>query len=59
MLDLHAVHAAGADGQWSVAFRYRDPRYAGRGRLLRLQSGQRPSFVHQDLILSAFAPNVP
>lgn len=52
MLDPHAVRATESNGEWAVVFRYRDPELAGRGRMLRLRPGQRPSFVHQDLLLS-------
>jgi hypothetical protein len=51
MLEPRAVSAAGDDAQWSVVFRYRDPRFAGRGRLLRMVRGRRPAFVHRDLVL--------
>jgi hypothetical protein len=51
MLDPRAVRATGANGEWNVVFRYRDPELAGRGRMLRLRPGARPSFVHQDLVL--------
>lgn len=51
MLGPHAVRASGANGDFSVVFAYREARYAGRGRMLRMREGQRPSFVHQDLLL--------
>jgi hypothetical protein len=56
-LDPHAVYAAGADGEWSVIFRYRDPQYAERGRMLVLRPAQTPAFVHQDVVLSAIVPD--
>ncbi len=52
-LDPHAVSASGQGEEWMVFFRYVDPRYEDRGRALRLQAGRPPSFVHQDVILSA------
>jgi hypothetical protein len=51
-LEPHAVRASGANGDWGVIFAYREARYAGRGRMLRIRAGQTPSFVHQDLLLS-------
>ncbi|MFO0710795.1 MAG: hypothetical protein U0353_13195 [Sandaracinus sp.] len=51
-LVLPAVAATrGADG-WQVTFAYRDPQYAGRGRLLILPDQGTPHFVHQDLLLT-------
>lgn len=55
-LDPHAFHAIPEGDGWSVIFRYARPGAEGRGRMLRLRPGQPPSFVHQDLLLSAFAP---
>jgi hypothetical protein len=58
-LDPHAVHSLESGGVVSVVFRYVDPQYAGRGRMLRLTPGQTPSFVHQDVMLSAFRGQEP
>lgn len=58
-LDPHAVHSIESNGVVSVTFRYVDPQYAGRGRMLRLRPGQTPSFVHQDVILSALRGEEP
>lgn len=55
-LDPHAVEVAREGEGWRAVFRYRDPRYAGRGRVLRLPAGGTPRFVHQDFLLSALAP---
>ncbi len=55
-LDPVALHAGGANGEWNVIFRYAHPLHEDRGRMLQLRPGQRPSFVHQDLIISAFLP---
>lgn len=52
-LDPHAVSASGQGEEWMVFFRYVDPRHGDRGRALRLQAGRPPSFVHQDVVLSA------
>lgn len=51
MLEPRAASASGRGTDWDVVFRYRDPAFAGRGRVLRLRAGERPSFVHQDLVL--------
>lgn len=51
MLDPHAVSVAPTEGGWSATFRYQDPQYAGRGRML-VHTAEGTHFVHQDLLLS-------
>jgi hypothetical protein len=52
-LEPKALRASKIDGNgnWDVIFKYRDPKFSERGRMLRLRRGTRPSFVHQDLLL--------
>ena len=54
MLDPHAVTVSPTEGGWSAIFRYQDPQYAGRGRML-VHSAEGTHFVHQDLQLVAQA----
>ena len=52
MLDPHAVSVSPTADGWTAVFRYQDPQYAGRGRMLR-SSAEGTHFVHQDLLLHA------
>ncbi len=56
MLEPSAVEVSREGEGWRAVFRYRDARYAGRGRVLRLPAGETPHFVHQDFLLSALGP---
>jgi len=53
-LEPAAVTASGEGENWTVIFRYRDSRYEGRGRAVRLRAGEGPHLVHQDVIVSAW-----
>lgn len=56
MLEPRALGAYGSGNEWTVVFRYRDPKWAGRGRALNMRAGQTPWFVHQDLNLDHIGP---
>lgn len=53
-LEPTAVTARGEGEDWTVIFRYRESRYEGRGRAVRLRAGEGPHFVHQDVVVSAW-----
>jgi hypothetical protein len=57
LLEPRAHRAYASGGEWIVVFRYRDPKYAERGRALKMRAGQTPAFRHQDQDLDFMGPS--
>lgn len=49
-LEPHAFSVSSVVGGWRAVFRYQDPQYAERGRLL-VHDAEGTHFIHQDMLL--------